>query len=97
MTPDRFEALVELYLAALPEAARAASEARHDARFAVERIVFLVDVKRRTGGLSELNAEYQAQRRAGAMRMNYETFLATAVAEAVEAAARNSPPPPPSL
>jgi hypothetical protein len=90
MTLDKVEALVDAYLAELPEAARAGPTARADARFAVDRILFMVDVERRTGGLASVNAAYREGRASGVIKVSYAAHLEALTMEEVRKAARTT-------
>lgn len=90
MTPSQVEILTDVYLAELPEAARAGPAARGDARFAVERIVFVIEAASRTGGLAAANATFQEGRRAGTIKIGYRRYLDQLIRQEVLAAARRA-------
>lgn len=86
MTPKQIEELIEAYRANSDGAVT-----QEAARAAVERILFDVDVARRSGALTEINRAYRARRLAGNMpRISYQAFLDQAIAELVIAAARSA-------
>jgi len=87
MTPDKISALVEAFLAELPETVRATPQARAEAELSVERVIFLVDAKRRTGGLAGLNAAYREGRQAGEIRVSYAAWFEQLIEAEVRAAA----------
>ncbi len=82
MTRAQIDALVIAYITA-----SAVPIATETARAEVERILWDVEVRRRSGDLAEINRAYRAQRLAGELTVSYAAFLNAAIVDLVVASA----------
>lgn len=74
---------------------RTDAQVRADARFEVDKVLMAIDVRKRTGGLHEVNRAYRvkrlAARAAGDKISSYNNYIAEFVASLVRLAAQNVP------